>query len=193
MSSKDANVNLESVVAHRPSIPISSSQKARKERRDEKLQALRLKQNAQLIQAIWRGKLARNKVNHLLRSTSSGRSKVLEDDFGGDDESQSDEDEGRALLEAITVEQEVISVAERKSQDKKAEWPPPLSHSFSTDSGWPDLNLEGNETTDDKRKSVEHWIFNQKNIKIRTVTWNLCARKPPSVEETRHNLFPKNK
>lgn len=40
---------------------------------------------------------------------------------------------------------------------------------------------------------IEQWLRENKKLSIRAVTWNLCARAPPSVEETGANLLPKNK
>lgn len=64
-------------------------------------------------------------------------------------------------------------------------WPEPLVEDFS-DPDWPELATSTNE-------EVERWVLENKRILLRTVTWNLCAKAPPSKEEITRTLLPANK
>ena len=78
-----------------------------------------------------------------------------------------------------------------------AEWPVPLDD-IPTEAGptafagassgadeWPDLSSDGSE--------VEQWVMQKGHMTARTVTWNLAAHAPPSIEEVRAVLLPQNK
>lgn len=62
-------------------------------------------------------------------------------------------------------------------------WPNPLVETF--DANWPDLSQSDTE--------AENWLLENKKLLIRTVTWNLCAKAPPAVEQVNQLLLPKNK
>lgn len=62
-------------------------------------------------------------------------------------------------------------------------WPNPLVETF--DSNWPDLSQSDNDT--------ELWLLENKKLLIRTVTWNLCAKAPPSTDQVTQLLLPRNK
>ena len=56
-------------------------------------------------------------------------------------------------------------------------WPEPFREDFEKNPFlWPPLS---------PRKRCLNWIRRNKKILIRTITWNLCANTPPSLEEVR--------
>lgn len=62
-------------------------------------------------------------------------------------------------------------------------WPNPLVETF--DSNWPDLSVTDIE--------AENWLLANKKLLIRTVTWNLCAKAPPAVDQVTQLLLPRNR
>jgi hypothetical protein len=66
-----------------------------------------------------------------------------------------------------------------------AVWPEPLVESF--DGTWPSLSSETSVA------DVEKWVVENKRVLIRTVTWNLCAKPPPSSSGICVNLLPKDR
>jgi hypothetical protein len=72
-----------------------------------------------------------------------------------------------------------------KDKEIKHKWPEPFVEDFSSGDDWPNL-----EQDDSK---VENWAFENKRILLRVVTWNLCARDPPKVEELTNKILPVNR
>jgi len=64
-------------------------------------------------------------------------------------------------------------------------WPDPLIENFADDS-WPILDTDDNAT-------VERWVLEKNRILLRTITWNLCAKPPPSVSEVSTSLIGRNR
>lgn len=89
------------------------------------------------------------------------------------------EEEGRILQRETTSFQQ--------GEEHVNVWPE--SYSIESELGPDDLP----SNLDSEGPEVEQWLREKKKLSIRTVTWNLCARAPPSVEDTRANLLPRNK
>jgi hypothetical protein len=73
---------------------------------------------------------------------------------------------------------------EDKGKIKPSVWPEPFVEDFGGDD-WPDLELDDNK--------VENWAFENKRILLRVVTWNLCAKSPPSVDQLTRKILPLNR
>jgi hypothetical protein len=184
-----------------------------------RLDEIRKDQSAKRIQAIWRGNSCRTRnrsttnadnppevltatVRTRRRSSSVG-APAMNDQLDDDD----DEDNGRDYLDkeeenmenaALIAEQSTIHAAQSfhnnpveetsQSQQPQSErrapilWPEPLIERF--DNSWPDLS--DNDVS-------EKWVYKHKAVLVRAVTWNLCAKKPPPVDDTRKLLFPRDK
>jgi hypothetical protein len=71
-----------------------------------------------------------------------------------------------------------------KDKEEKLKWPEPFVEDFGGDD-WPNL-----EQDDSK---VENWAFENKRILLRVVTWNLCAKAPPKIEELTNKILPVNR
>jgi hypothetical protein len=52
--------------------------------------------------------------------------------------------------------------------------------------GWPQLS-----SPDDLAQ--RNWVLKNKKILLRTITWNMCANKPPPVEQVQKTLLPLNR
>jgi hypothetical protein len=61
-------------------------------------------------------------------------------------------------------------------------WPSPVVENFN-DPDWPILEADDTD--------VRNWVTSNKRLLLRTVTWNMCARPPPSKEELTINLLSK--
>jgi hypothetical protein len=64
-------------------------------------------------------------------------------------------------------------------------WPSPTIEDF-TDGSWPDLANQSNA-------EVEKWVFDNKTLHVRVLTWNLCAKPPPSPNDMTVCLLPKDR
>lgn len=92
-------------------------------------------------------------------------------------------------------------------------WPDPIVEDFN-DSLWPpvdliisldniqDDNSIGSESSNNRdillresprSKVIEKWVLDNQKIYLRLVTWNLCAKPPPSIDLVTVNLLPRNK
>lgn len=69
-----------------------------------------------------------------------------------------------------------------EENEKPSVWPSPLVEDFN-DPDWP--NLEADDT------EVLKWVTANKKLLMRTITWNLCAKPPPSKEAFSNNLLIK--
>lgn len=118
-----------------------------------------------------------------------GKSYASESD--AEDKNDQDEDREKQLtLRAIEEEGRILereTTIIQQGEEHVHIWPE--SYSIESELG-PD-ELPSNLDSDGPE--VEQWLRERKKLSIRTVTWNLCARAPPSIEETSANLLPKNK
>jgi len=72
-----------------------------------------------------------------------------------------------------------------QEQSQPTSWPVPLDdHALRASGEWPVLSHCGPE--------VEQWVRDNKRLMIRAVTWNLCAQKPPPIEQATKFLLPLN-
>eukprot|EP01031_Cornospumella_fuschlensis_P027507 gene27507-33224_t len=63
-------------------------------------------------------------------------------------------------------------------------WPEPFVEDFN-DPNWPNLGLGNDE--------IEKWVLENKQVMVRTVTWNLCAKPPPNKDAIVNTTIPLNK
>jgi hypothetical protein len=61
-------------------------------------------------------------------------------------------------------------------------WPNPLVEDFN-DPDWPKLS-----GTDEE---IANWVMSNRRLLMRTVTWNMCAKPPPSKDLLCENLLVK--
>lgn len=166
----------------------------------EKLEHLRLEQNAVTIQSIWRGHSVRKQI---LPQKASGTMTTDNDEKKSVDEDEDDnelEDKDEENMEEMAVLSEQRSIVDFVHSKKMAspinknragdflsiedDWPKPLMEDFNSPS-WPPIS-DNDEVTED-------WVYKNKCLYIRAITWNLCAKKPPPVHEAQKILFPPNK
>ena len=105
---------------------------------------------------------------------------------GGDDESDVDHEEindERDIAARLRQEEEDI---ERTAPTPAKPWPPSFITEELDAPDWPSLDT-------DNTQSVQDWIKETGQLKMRAVTWNLEAKPPPAVEETHKKLLPRNK
>eukprot|EP00607_Mallomonas_marina_P001746 CAMPEP_0182437942 /NCGR_PEP_ID=MMETSP1167-20130531/85388_1 /TAXON_ID=2988 /ORGANISM="Mallomonas Sp, Strain CCMP3275" /LENGTH=662 /DNA_ID=CAMNT_0024631047 /DNA_START=398 /DNA_END=2386 /DNA_ORIENTATION=- len=110
----------------------------------------------------------------------------LEDEFDPDSEDVMRESQ----MQNEILEEATKTIMRAHSQKKLIQdWPEPIEDDFvslSDGTPWPQLERVPDE-------EVQRWIFKNERILIRTVTWNLQAKKPPPVEEVNMKLLPVNK
>lgn len=181
--------------------PIKSS----KEMRKTKLKSIRESGAATKLQAAWRGKSARISVERI---------KITDDDKIDKDKDEEDleppvDQEEESLENLAAVEEESViqvvhndvdasetlseNVATNQYQESLHNdsvninsWPASLTIDHTSEPHWKDLNTSSHE-------DVENWIRREKCIYIRLVTWNLCAKKPPNVDDVTKMLLPRDK
>eukprot|EP01038_Epipyxis_sp_PR26KG_P005682 gene5682-7844_t len=64
-------------------------------------------------------------------------------------------------------------------------WPKPFVEDNESNEHWPDLSQDDS--------LIEKWVIENKKILMRCVTWNLCAKDPPAIEDLKKKLLPPNK
>ena len=186
----------------------------RKSIRDAKMKKIKMNHSAQSIQARWRGVVSRKKVlpapamaavvlkmtgNEPTRSSSNNDNNNSSPRPTGVDE---DEDDNSVVgdendkEESIADENAIIQEQNMLQQQQHVHiWPEPLTDNFN-DTEWPNLEMdhEADVAVQDVRiHEIQKWVHEKKKVHIRVITWNLCARPPPAIEDTKKNLFPPNK
>jgi hypothetical protein len=184
--------------------------------RKAKVEKLKRDHSATSIQASWRGKFARpmkvrlEKKEHPSESntteaqhgnigtdvdysTSNNVSSISnkipsEQSYDGKQSDKDDENEEENLAIARAEGEEEIELQKVTSNHKLLTWPDSLVDDFD-DPNWPDL---GPTSSSSGKEDVQTDLNRTETILIRVVTWNLCAKKPPSVEKARIKLFPLN-
>ena len=103
-----------------------------------------------------------------------------------------DEDEPQEDVNEDPEESQLVDNAERNAasvieteSSKPPKWPTALNDDFSHPN-WPNLNNEDDE-------NVSRWVLENRKVLIRTITWNLCAKKPPAISMLANKLIPQNK
>lgn len=90
-------------------------------------------------------------------------------------------------LETEAIAEETIAIKSKNSfilsQAPIDGWPAPIKENF--DETWPNLS--------DSKHHVPDWIVNNECLLIRSVTWNLCGKKPPPDSAVVERLLPKDK
>lgn len=158
--------------------------------RSERIKKIKLHHNAALIQSLFRGLIARKKFRILKdfkkrkEEEEEERQQLENADEAEDKLEIIDENEDRLVSEAIDAGVRESTLYERASRSSlqfaSLQWPVPLVEDFN-DSIWSNsvpVSLEDTNPT----------TIN--NILLRVVTWNLCAKNPPPIEEVRKLLFP---
>lgn len=135
-----------------------------KEERHVKLKEIQLNSNATRIQAVWRGKYMRNKL--------------LSQDDDDDEENRQEVDD---LDETQAISHDITS----NTIDLDNPWPQAMTQDLLS-SEWP---LSPYTPT----PAILHNLNHNKHIIIRTITWNLCAKKPPSMMKLKELLLPQSK
>ena len=191
----------------RQEVPMNAN--IRKSIRDAKMKKIKMDHSAASIQARWRGVVSRKRVipapapamaavvlkmsgqpkSSSNNDSSSPRPTGVDDD--DDDNSVAEDDKEESIADEIAV----IEEQNMLQQEHQHIWPEPLTDNFN-DTEWPDLNMdhEADISVQDVRiHEIEKWIHEKKKVHMRVITWNLCARPPPAIEDTKNNLFPPNK
>lgn len=178
--------------------------------RKAKVEKLKKDHSATSIQASWRGRSARSqkiiiakteqaleintkKVQHgnICTEVDSTISNKVASERSNDDGKQSEKDENEEENLAIARAEgaEELELNRVTSNHKLLTWPDSLIDDFD-DPDWPAL---GPPSSSSGKEDVHTDLYQTETILIRVVTWNLCAKKPPSVEKARVKLFPLNK
>jgi hypothetical protein len=105
---------------------------------------------------------------------------------------EADEDEPQEDVNEDPEESQLVDNAERNAasvieteSSKPPKWPTALNDDFSHPN-WPNLNSDDDE-------NVSRWVLENRKVLIRTITWNLCAKKPPAISMLANKLIPQNK
>lgn len=85
-------------------------------------------------------------------------------------------DELIETTKAINNETEALSIV----GDRPVVWPAAFVEDFS-DSTWPQFDQDD--------ESIRSWTMKEKKLLLRVITWNLCAKPPPSVDIFRQELL----
>ena len=196
-------------------VPIPMNASTRKSIRDAKMKKIKMDHSAASIQARWRGVISRKKVipapamaavvlkiaeKEQTKSSSkkdnnkpSPRQTGIDEDE--DDNSvvgeENDKEESIADEHAVMEEQNML----QQEHEHVHIWPEPLTDDFNN-TEWPNLDIDHEAEVpiqDVRIHEIQKWVHEKKKVHIRIVTWNLCARPPPDIEDTKKNLFPPNK
>ena len=156
-------------------------------RNNRQAKLLMMKQNVSIVklQALWRGKLRRIRNKKNLEGKASDEDDNSEAPLDKEEqllENQAEDIVNEVVVETIRRKPSVQNLNDRNSQ--QIHWPIPITENFR-EHNWPIL--------DDPHINVENWVIANQQIFARSVTWNLCARKPPSIDQTMRNLLIPNK
>jgi len=105
------------------------------------------------------------------------------DDDDNDENEELDNDEKKIIADSIAAEEREVN-----NINEKVQWPEPFRDNFDETLKRPNLDF-----IDKNVETIESWILENKKVLIRLITWNLCARNPPAVDEITKTLIPKNK
>lgn len=123
------------------------------------------------------------------------------EDQNGDDEDLDEEDgyiqENEDALQESLIESAVLEEVQKSirraqlHEETSKKWPASIDDDYVTLSDgsevpWPQLDGVPDE-------DVQKWISTNKKVLIRTVTWNLQAKRPPPVEDVQVRMLPPNK
>ena len=108
---------------------------------------------------------------------------ITNDDDDNDENEELDNDERNIIADSIAAEER-----EANNINEKVKWPEPFRDNFDERLKRPNLDF-----IDKNVETIESWILENKKVLIRLITWNLCARNPPAVDEITRTLIPKNK
>ena len=100
-----------------------------------------------------------------------------------------DEEELLATVAQDNVSQTIIRRASEQLNKESFLWPDAKDDDFQTLPGnisWPDLQTTSKET-------VMEWVKANNKLLIRTVTWNMQAKKPPPINEIKQKLIPEHR
>ena len=195
-------------------VPMNAN--TRKSIRDAKMKKIKMDHSAASIQARWRGVVSRKKVvpgpamaaivmkatgKESTKKTSSikDNNKASPRPTGVDEDDDDNSVVGDENDKAESLADDAAAIDEQQMLQEEQQhvhvWPEPLTDNFN-DPEWPNLDIdhEAEVAVQDVRiHEIEKWVHEKKKVHIRIVTWNLCARPPPAIEDTKTNLFPPNK
>jgi len=100
-----------------------------------------------------------------------------------------DEEELLASVAQDNVSQSIIRRTSEQLNKENFFWPEAKDDDFQSlpgDLPWPDLH------TTSKEKVME-WINANNKLLVRTITWNMQAKKPPPIADIKLKLIPEHK
>ena len=168
-------------------------------RRKQRIESLKKSVAAILIQkrirgSIYRGSIVKKKLEKMIADSKvsetdnvkdSKDSNIINnnDDDDNDDNEELDNDEKKIIADSIAAEEREVN-----NINEKVQWPEPFRDNFDETLKRPNLDF-----IDKNVETIESWILENKKVLIRLITWNLCARNPPAIDEITKTLIPKNK
>jgi hypothetical protein len=164
----------------------------KKRARKTKLEKIRQDKHATIIQARWRGAKTRDGMKLTTKQSETDNLDEPDTQLSGSE------------VPAATLARGSHDIAKREEQKEEnvggtlppdkpewaVDWPEAAHDTFqyvdsSESEPWPSL-----DTDDD---SVLRWVLEKKKVLVRAVTWNMEAKKPPTIEEAQKLLIPLNK
>lgn len=176
----------------------TSSKKSSK--RKERIEHLRRAAAAISIQKSIRGhqyRLASHRFQQVMVEEIKGKEDAISsyskndqminntnDDDENDENDEVDIEENKIIAASIAAEEREAN----NNIEKVQHWPQPFRDNFDDNSKRPNLDF------DDKNvETIESWLLENKKVLIRLITWNLCAKNPPVIDDITKTLIPKNK
>lgn len=123
------------------------------------------------------------------KGTALTPSPMMEEDIDDMDDDPEPEENEIDDEDPEEIKIDPVAITALETADNDNEWPRPFVDTFElpdADMKWPKLDTKSKD-------EVMKWIFINKSILIRTVTWNMHAKKPPSKENINRVLLPLNK
>jgi hypothetical protein len=185
-----------------------------KHKRKDKLERMRRHKHVTTIQKHWRGMKGRREFKSIAHKTRKNR-----EDCGveeGDSKSSTNSalentriqpieqtllmknDNLNSNDQAIEEKSSTTTINENLDSNKEihvaqniitSNWPQPVLENFEVinqESGkWPSLENSDPSSLD--------WVLTKKKVLIRAITWNMCARRPPSLSHLQTQLLPLNR
>jgi hypothetical protein len=169
--------------------------------RKKKLEKIRMESNATTIQALYRGRKARVELQQKsveptvlpLSSTPSSALNSVEKNETEPCPIQTQIEESPSPAQSQADHENDLKSAPSElppqEQSPSPEWPAATHDHFNEleDLGsWPELH-----SSDDHGQ--RSWVIKNKKILLRTITWNMCANRPPPVQHVQRSLLPLNR